>query len=87
MRHGIEGVEEAVAAAEIDLLLAIDLAHGRAELHWPCLMFGPIFASSSARNSPVFLSSTMKEGDCGEGILTCVQSWPLEVQVKSGRRG
>src|ERR1039457_7080513 len=42
-------------------------------------MRGPIFASSSARNSPVRLSSAMRLGALGEGMLECVQSCPLDV--------
>src|SRR5207253_556244 len=46
-------------------------------------MRGPMWASSSATNSPVFLFKAMKLGELGEGIFTCVQSWPLEVQAKT----
>src|ERR1035438_1359064 len=49
------------------------------EHHCPWKIRGPIFASSSARNSPVRLSSAIRLGALGEGMFECVQSCPLDV--------
>src|SRR5215510_3150646 len=40
-------------------------------------------ASSSPKNSPVFLLSAMKLGELGEGMFEWVQSWPFEVQANT----
>src|SRR5688500_14344426 len=46
-------------------------------------MFGPIPALSSATSLPVFLFDAMKLGEFGEGMFTCVQSCPFDVQANT----
>src|SRR5215204_7236578 len=46
--------------------------------HWPCRIFSCTELSSQT-SLPVFLLTAMIDGARGDGMLTWLSSWPLEV--------